>query len=148
MLRGRSPATPIVGGAVSSLTPSLRYVLDAVECPGERSGDGSLDPNGRRIGSPPGPAGCRWRLWRGDWNFELPGVGTSMTVDNRSWKFAASVDGFLLEFLRGSVGVRLGGPDCVTREARDPILLGNSIPPKLSIGPKVGAMGEMRCTGW
>jgi hypothetical protein len=28
------------GGALKSLIPSFGYILDAAECPGERSGDG------------------------------------------------------------------------------------------------------------
>jgi hypothetical protein len=66
-----------------------------------------------------------------------------MTVDRRSGSMAASVERVRREFFRGMVGARLGGPrPWVTRDARDPILLGNSIPPPVSMGPNVGASAE------
>ena len=68
-----------------------------------------------------------------------------MTIDSPSGIIAASVDLDRREFFRGSEGARLGASRaCVAREARDPILLGSSIPPKLSIGPKAGAVGDTR----
>jgi hypothetical protein len=78
----------------------------------------------------------------------VAGVGASITVDNRSWNIAASVDRVRREFFRGMVGARLGGPRaCVTRDARDPIRLGSSMPPPVSMGPSEGAMAEILCTG-
>lgn len=132
---------------MKSPIPSLGYKLDAAEWPGVRSGDGdgSVEPNGRRMGRPLG-VGCRcWLVRRG--NMGVGGAEESMTVESRSCNIAASVDRVLREFFLGIVGVRLGGPcPCVTRDARDPILLGNSIPPPVSMGPSVGAIAEIRCT--
>ena len=112
-------------------------MLDATECPGDRSGDGSDDPNGRRMGMP--LVGWRYWLW-GRRRWAAGGDDESITVDSRSSSIAASVDRVRLEFFRGIVGARPEGVlACVTRDAREPILLGSSIPPPVSIGPNVGA---------
>lgn len=83
------------------------------------------------MGSPPG---CKCWLGCGD-----VGAEASKTVESRpSGSVAASVERVRREFLRGIVGARLGGPLCVTLDARDPILLGSSIPPPVSMGPSIG----------
>ena len=56
---------------------------------------------------------------------------------------ALSVDLVRRELFRGIVGVRLG---TVFLEAREPILLGSSMPPPISMGPREGAIADTRLT--
>jgi hypothetical protein len=125
--------------------PSFGNMLDAAEWPGERSGDGegSVEPNGSRIGRPLDVGRKCW-FWSSVGNMGAAGDEASITVGSRPGSTAASVDCVRREFFRGMVGARLGGPRaCVTRDARDPILLGSSIPPPVSMGPNVGAIAEI-----